>query len=271
MQPEALAQGSLLALLGLLIGAWTGLSGYSGWPLLVPTLWVTLGRPLDETLAASLCVDWVAALAASPFYVRRGDADVRLSARLASLAVPFGLAGAALGFAILPRFAPVLGGGAGPVALLIGSSLALRSWRLRGEPAAADASLPLGAFGGAVRTAGVAATGFASGLIGMGGGFLLTLLLWLTGRCAPGAAVGTGLVATAIGLPAILAAHLLHVRPGFAAGAALLPACLSAAAGAAFSARGAGRIPARYLGVAIGTCVALAGLVAATRAAWLRP
>jgi uncharacterized protein len=268
---EALAQGSLLALLGLLVGAWTGVSGYSGWPLLVPTLSVTLGRPLQETLAASLCVDWFAASAASPSYVRRAGVDVRFAARLACLLIPFGLAGAALGFAILPRFASVLGSGAGPIAILIGSSLVARSWRLRGDPSGAGAPLTAVAFGPFIRTAGVAATGFASGLIGMGGGFVLTLLLWLTGRAPPGTAVGTGLVATAFGLPVILAAHLAHARPGWAASAALLPACLSAAVGAALSARGAGRLPTRYLGIAIGACVALAGLVAATRAVWLDP
>jgi uncharacterized membrane protein YfcA len=271
MDYGALGPGLVLTLLGILVGGWAGLSGYSGWPLLVPTMWVALGWPLRETLTASLCVDWAAAVAAAPIYLGREGVELRHSARLAVWLVPFGLAGAAVGFAILPRLTPLLELGAGPVAILLGGGLAARSWRLGDESVPADAPARGVPFAAAIRAVGVAATGFAAGLIGMGGGFVLTLLLWLTGRCPPGAAVGTGLVTTALALPAVLAAYGAHARFGGARAAALLSACACTAAASALSERGSARIPSRHLGIAIGACVALAGAIAATRATWLRP
>jgi uncharacterized membrane protein YfcA len=269
---------------GLLIGAWAGFSGYSGWPLVVPMLLVMGGRPLHESLAASMFVDWLSASSASLVYGLRGDADVATAGRWGFVSVPLVLAGAGLSFLLLPRFEGLLHGGVGPIAIALGAALWLRAARLRAAPQVAAATgVPVTlvvagedengsprlspGVSRALLGGGMSVTAGGMGLIGMGGGFAAAMLLILLRGDETRRGVATGLLFTALVLPVALLVYLWMLPDGIGFWPVLLPFAACSAVGAGLSAWQSAAIPSRHLGFVVAGCVLAAG-VAATLQRW---
>jgi uncharacterized protein len=167
----------------LLIGLSLGLLGSGGSILTVPVLHYLFGQPEAAAIGGSLLVVGViAAVAAVPHALARQVAwpDV------AWFGLP-GMAGAWFG-ATLAQWIPgnvQLGGFA--------LAMAVAGWRmLAAQPPAPAASAPAGRRRGAI-VAGGTAVGLASGIVGVGGGFLIVPALVLLARVPMNQAVGTSL------------------------------------------------------------------------------
>jgi len=266
----------------LLIGAWAGVSGYSGWPLVVPLFFVVAGLPLFPSLAASMLIDWGSAAGASTVYWREPRFVPGRALGYALLALPLTLAGAWLAFRLLERFTDLLRSSAGWIAILLGTLLALRAWR-RGElpevvsqdsaPGSAFAVPPVDAsrFRSGIAWAVVAASGFLMGAIGMSGGFNVAVVMLVALSQPARQSVATGLAFTLLALPVAILAYAFK---GFVSTALLvttLPLAGLAALGGLLSARFASRMPERGLGLTLGVCVASAGAVAAVQDWWIGP
>lgn len=252
--------------LGCVVGLWSGLSGYSVWPLVVPFLLVAQ-VPLYETLALSLAIDAANAVGAGGVYLARGDGDARLGLRLAAPAAPAALAGAGVAFLTLDRLGDLLRDASGGVAVALGLLLLVRALRL---PPQAATDAPLRAPWEAISSErtrrlarlGAGAIAFLVGLIGMGGGFQMTLigifLLGFAGRRA----LATALVFSAAVIPVALLAYLAFLRFSLPSLPALAPFAAGSLLGAVLGARFAGLLPERALGIAMGACVSSAGVAA---------
>jgi uncharacterized membrane protein YfcA len=269
---------AIWAPLGVLVGAWSGLSGYSGWPLVVPILLVVARVPVYEALAVSMGVDALNAIGAGTVYLARGDSDVGLGVRLAAGAAPAALAGAGIAFLVLEGVSDLLQGSAGWVAIALGSLLVMRALHLPalapagGAPAPGRAALAAAASPSprARRAAhvGAVATAFLIGLVGMGGGFQMALVAMFVLGFPGRRAVGTALLFSALTLPVALLAYLAFLGFAVEAWRGVAPFALGSVAGAVLAAGFAGRLPERGLGVAMGACVVSAGM-AATAQHWL--
>ncbi len=266
----------LAAPAGLLIGGWAGLGGYSGWPVVVPMLLVVGGRPLHESFAASILVDWVNAVVAGGVYLWRGDVDRLTAGRWALVSLPLVLVGAGLSFSLLYRFEGLMSAGVGPIAIALGLALLVRAAKLRPEVELAvvaggsatpvlegdsHASLAPGTARALLR-AGMSANALGIGFLGMGGAFNAAILLILLRGDETRSGVGTGLVFTALVLPVALLCYLLMLPEGTGVWSVLLPFAGFSALGAWLAAWQGGRIPSHYLGFVVGGCVLLAGAVA---------
>jgi uncharacterized membrane protein YfcA len=176
----------LLALLGALaIGLSLGLLGSGGSILTVPVLHYLLGQPEKLAVGGSLLVVGLIATAASLPYARSRQVDWR---NVLWFGVP-GMVGAWIG-ATLARWVP------GPVQLaLFAGVMLLAAWRmLRGgvvEPARRAPKR-------AVVVAGGVGVGALSGLVGVGGGFLIVPALVLVAGVPILSAVGTSLAVIAL-------------------------------------------------------------------------
>jgi hypothetical protein len=176
----------LLALLGALaIGLSLGLLGSGGSILTVPVLHYLVGQPEKLAIGGSLLVvGLIAASAAVPYALHR-QVDWR---KVAWFGLP-GMVGAWLG-ATLAHWVP------GPVQLaLFAVVMLVAAWRmLRGGIAARTDDAPhrlavvAGGFG----------VGALSGLVGVGGGFLIVPALVLLARVPMASAVGTSLAVIAL-------------------------------------------------------------------------
>jgi uncharacterized membrane protein YfcA len=171
----------LLALLGAaVIGLSLGLLGSGGSILTVPVLHYVVGQPEKLAIGGSLLVVGLIAAAATVPYALHRQVDWRNVARFG---VP-GMAGAWLG-ATLAHWVP------GPVQLAAFAAVMLvAAWRmLRGTVAPAGTEEP--------HRAAVIAGGFGvgalSGLVGVGGGFLIVPALVLLASVPMAGAVGTSL------------------------------------------------------------------------------
>jgi len=170
----------LLALLGaLVIGLSLGLLGSGGSILTVPVLHYLVGQPEKLAIAGSLLVVGLIAAAASVPYARARQVDWR---NVLWFGVP-GMAGAWAG-ATLAHWVP----GAAQLALFSGVML-LAAWRmLRGGVARSQApSRRLAVVAGGL------GVGALSGLVGVGGGFLIVPALVLLAGVPMANAVGTSL------------------------------------------------------------------------------
>jgi uncharacterized membrane protein YfcA len=249
---------------GVLIGAWAGLSGYSAWPVVVPLLFAVLGRPLHESLVASLFIDWVNAVCASAVYLWRGDADRGTACRWAVLAAPGVLVGAGLSFTLLTPFEAWLGAGSGPVALVLGVALLARAARMGpgGEAPPLEQEMLSTRARRTLLGAGMELNGLGIGLIGMGGGFNAAILLIVLRGDGMRAGVATGLLFSSLVLPVALVTYLLLLRLDVGVWSLAVAFAGIAGPGAALSAWLGSRIRGRDLGYAVGGCVLLAGLLA---------
>jgi hypothetical protein len=176
----------LLALLGALaIGLSLGLLGSGGSILTVPVLHYLLGQPEKLAIGGSLLVVGLVAAAAVVPYARHRQVDWR---NVAWFGLP-GMLGAWIG-ATVSRYVP------GTVQLMLFAGVMLvAAWRmLRGQPLQSDShdarrlAVVLGGFG----------VGALSGLVGVGGGFLIVPALVLLANVSMASAVGTSLAVIAM-------------------------------------------------------------------------
>ena len=176
----------LLALLGALaIGLSLGLLGSGGSILTVPVLHYLLGQPEKLAIGGSLLVVGLIAAAASIPYARSRQVDWR---NVLWFGVP-GMAGAWAG-ATLAHWVP------GAVQLaLFGGVMLVAAWRMLLGGALEGAA---GAPHRASVVAGGIGVGALSGLVGVGGGFLIVPALVLLARVPMSHAVGTSLAVIAL-------------------------------------------------------------------------
>jgi uncharacterized protein len=188
--------------LGLLIGALVGLLGGGGSILAVPALVYAAGQDLPQAVATSLLVVGITAVVALLPRLRAGQIAWRI-------ALLFGAAGAATAFAgaavnrllpgdvVLALFA----------ALMVGAGVRMLADKPNtGAACAVDGGrvnwrrcLPRTLAGGLV-------VGFLTGLLGVGGGFLIIPVLFVLGLSME-TAIGTSLLIVAVNSAAGFAAH----------------------------------------------------------------
>ena len=176
----------LPALLGALaIGLSLGLLGSGGSILTVPVLHYLVGQPEKLAIGGSLLVVGLIASAACVPYALSRQVDWR---KVLWFGLP-GMAGAWLG-ATVARWVP------GPLQLaLFAGVMLVASWRmLRGGPLHATTHEPRLA----AVIAGGTGVGLLSGLVGVGGGFLIVPALVLLAGVGMSSAVGTSLAVIAL-------------------------------------------------------------------------
>lgn len=219
--------------LGLIVGALLGLTGAGGSILAVPALVYGVGLPLSEAIPTSLIV--VGAASAVAVLPRlRGGVNWRLAGVVGAAGIPLAYLGAMLSRMLDPRlllgvfaaimvvagvrmFFPTTALG-GPCALPGGGT----NWR-RCLPRA----LAIGA-----------EVGFLTGLLGVGGGFLIVPALTLVLGLPMGLTIGTSLVIIVINSAAGFAAHIGVVQLDWAVVATFAAAAMAASFAAGRFARG---------------------------------
>ncbi len=191
-------QAALLALpFGVAIGLSLGLVGGGGSILAVPVLVYVLGEPVRAATTESLVIVGTTALLGALDHARAGAVRVRT-------ALVFGAAGA---LGALPGTALNRHVGGHVLLLAFGAVLlAAAAAMARGRPGAAAGPVERGVWRRAL-PAGLA-TGFLTGLFGVGGGFVIVPALSLLLGLPMAAAVGTSLLVIALTSAAALAAHL---------------------------------------------------------------
>ena len=225
---------ALTIAIGLVIGALVGLLGGGGSILAVPALVYLAGQDLQQAVATSLLVVGITAVVAVLPRLR----ERQISWRIGLL---FGVAGAATAFtgAAVNRVLPDELTLALFAVVMVGAGVRmLQEKPATGTACAVDGGrvnwrrcLPRTLSGGLV-------VGFLTGLLGVGGGFLIIPVLVLALGLPMPTAIGTSLVVVALNSAAGFAAH---------AGEATLdvPVTLAFTAAAVVSAVAAGRLGAR--------------------------
>jgi hypothetical protein len=188
----------------LAVGLSLGLLGSGGAILTVPVLVYLVGHDEKVAIVESLAVVGIIALVSAARAAARGLLDVR---NASLLALP-GLPGAALG-AAAARLVP----GSAQLALL--AVLMLTAAAMVFRPAKAPRETGPAHAGGwwliAVQGLGL---GFITGLVGVGGGFLIVPVLVLIRGLPMPTAVGTSLAIIAINCAGGLASNLAAAEPG---------------------------------------------------------
>ena len=193
--------------LAALIGLALGLLGGGGSILTVPTFVYLLGFEVKTAIATSLAVVGAVSLFGALHHRRAGNVRPRLALLFAAAAMPGSFAGARLavfvsGAAQLTLFA---------VVMLLAAFFMLRPARSGRLP---DTGRPLPLARAAVM--GVA-VGVLTGLVGVGGGFLIVPALVLLGRVPMKPAIGTSLLVIALNSAAGFAGYLGRVEIAWAA------------------------------------------------------
>jgi uncharacterized membrane protein YfcA len=215
-------------LFGSIVGFSLGLTGGGGSIFAVPLLVYGLAMPVHQAVGLSLAVVGATALGGALLRLRRGEVDVKLGLIFGLAGVVGAPVGASLG-AGLP--AKALLGGFAVLMVLV----AVRMWRravsspleasavrmeadIVGESAGPVCRVnPQGAMTLTSRCAVVlglagCATGFLSGLFGVGGGFLIVPALMLTTSMPIHRAVATSLLVIAIVSASGVAAYIVGGR-----------------------------------------------------------
>jgi hypothetical protein len=209
--------------LGLIVGALLGLVGGGGSILAVPALVYGVGLPLSEAIPTSLIVVGAASAVAVLPRLRRG-----VNWRLALIVGAAGVTTAFLG-TLVNRLLDerVLLGAFAVIMVIAGVRMLLPTKSVGGPCALADGGikwrscLPRALATGAV-------VGFLTGLLGVGGGFLIVPALTLVLGLPMGMAVGTSLVIIVINSAAGFAAHLGTVQIDWAVTAAFAGSAMAA-------------------------------------------
>jgi uncharacterized membrane protein YfcA len=217
--------------LAALIGLTLGLLGGGGSILTVPVLVYVLGFAAKPAIAMSLPVVGITSLVGASLHWRLGNVRVRTALAFGVLAMVGAFAGAKLAAFLT---------GAVQLALLAVVMLAAAASMLRGTPApgsAADAGAPPPR---ALLVLVARGVGVLTGLVGIGGGFLVVPALVLLARVPMREAVGTSLLVIAMNSASGFAGYLGTVQLdwGFLAGFTA-----AAVAGALVGAALAARVP----------------------------
>lgn len=246
-------------LLGALVGLVLGLLGGGGSLIAVPLLAHGLGLPAREAVATALGAVGLAALAAAAVHARARAVDLRA-------ALVFGLLGA-LGSLLGAQAARSISGATQlllfAAVTLVAGALMLRPRRAPTAPAAPGAKSATGAAPAArpvwvLLPAGLG-TGLLTGLLGVGGGFIIVPALTLVVGLPMRRAVGTSLLVLGLTALAGFASYATWVPLGggptlLFAGAALLTGPAAALV--------ADRVPQARLRQAFGALLLLVSLAA---------
>ena len=189
--------------LGLVIGALVGLLGGGGSILAVPALVYAAGQDLPQAVATSLLVVGITALGALLPRLGKGYIAWRIALLFGAAGIATAFAGAAVSRLLPPEV--VLGLFA---ALMIGAGIRMLSEKpATGAACATDGGrvnwrrcLPRTLAGGLV-------VGFLTGLLGVGGGFLIIPVLVIVLGLTMDTAIGTSLLIVAVNAAAGFAAH----------------------------------------------------------------
>lgn len=179
---------ALALLLAILIGVSLGMLGGGGSILTVPLLVYLLGYPAKPAIAMSLPVVGIASLVGAGVHWRRGNVHARTAAAFGITAMVGAFAGARLA-----AFVP----GAIQLALLAITMIGASASMLRGGPEMSAAAATHPARVGPLLPVALA-VGVLTGLVGIGGGFLVVPALVLLAGVPMHQAVGTSLVVIAM-------------------------------------------------------------------------
>ncbi|HEX7091549.1 MAG TPA: sulfite exporter TauE/SafE family protein [Longimicrobiales bacterium] len=185
--------GLLGVLLGLPVGLSLGLLGGGGSTLAVPIFVYMLGFGAREAIAMSLAVVGVTSLFGAAGHWRAGNVNLRVALGFGAVA----MLGAYLGARLAVFFSPAAQLALFAVVMLVAAVFMF--WRrspassVEGDVAPAAAGMRLGL----VALQGIA-VGVLTGLVGVGGGFLIVPALVLLGRLPMKQAVGTSLLIIAL-------------------------------------------------------------------------
>ena len=229
LDPALLAKARRLALpVGVAAGAFGSVVGVGGGTLIVPVI-LAVCTTLPQRLAAgsSLAAVVATATAAAPAYVSAGAVDGGAAAAVCAGALVATRAGTRAAGVVSPR---TLRGALGGFVLTAATVVPVKAWWLHQRASEAPPVSSDPPASPHLRYAGLAviggAAGFASGLLGVGGGVLVTPALALAGVTAThAAAVGTSLAAMAPPAALALASHAAagnvdaRLAAGLAAGA----------------------------------------------------
>lgn len=238
------AQIVAFALVGLATGVLSGTLGVGGGFILVPLLTLT-GVPIHEAVGTSLAFIVLVSGAGAARHIHQSSADVRLAAAIAIPGVVTAQLGAHLAHGLDEHVLMLI---FGLVLVAVAVWMLLAPELPEGSSSDYGVDLPRAALVGLV-------VGFASGVLGVGGGFLLVPALVLLLAIPLAVAVGTSLLA--IILPAISGA-VAYAALGSIDWTALAATVPFGVLGALYGARLAVRLPEPALRVAFDV-VLLAG------------
>jgi uncharacterized protein len=198
--------------LAALIGLALGLLGGGGSILTVPVLVYVLGYSAKSAIAMSLPVVGVTSLVGASFHWRRGNVRFATAATFGALAIPGAFVGARL-----TRF--MTGGlqlGLLAIIMLVAAASMLRSGRAQQVDGAAEDGAESLAFIAPVAFS----VGLITGIVGIGGGFLVVPALVLLAKVPMREAVGTSLVVITMNSASGFAGYLgtVAIDWGFLAG-----------------------------------------------------
>lgn len=223
--------------------------GAGGGILAVPVLLIAFEMPMPMATGASLVVVWVAAVFGAVLHARAG----RVSGRAALLFGVPALLGAAGGARLHGLFSEQAT--AGLFAAMLGVSLILFARK--------DTLAPSAGAGVPVLLAAGLGTGVLTGLLGVGGGFLLVPALTVLAALPVHQAVGTSMAIISV---SSLSGAVVHLLEGHVPVSLALPMGGGAVLGAVLGAPLAGRLPPRALKAAFLGLAVLAALGMAAKA-----
>jgi uncharacterized membrane protein YfcA len=255
LDPGALVP--LAVVFAAVIGVLLGLVGGGGSILTLPLLMSVGGLGARQAVVTSLVVVGVGAAAAVVPHALRGDVRWRAGALFASA----GVLGAALGGRLSGRLPePVLLGGFG--VMMVATAVALfRCRRCDGQPPAAR---PQTKRSGAARLLLLGmVVGAVTGLVGVGGGFVIVPALTLLAGLPTRAAVATSLFVIALNCLAGFTGQLAHARPD---PALTWPLALACATGSLAGSLASDRLPQRLLRRGLALLVLIVGAAGAVAA-----
>lgn len=237
--------------LGLIVGVLLGLVGGGGSILAVPALVYGVGLPLSEAIPTSLMVVGAASAVAVLPRLRHG-----VNWRLAAIIGTAGVATAYLGALVNRMMDPQVLLVAFAVIMVVAGVRMFLTTRAAGGPCALPdggtnwrSCLPKALATGAV-------VGFLTGLLGVGGGFLIVPALTLILGLPMGPTIGTSLVIIVINSAAGFASHVSDIEIDWAVTG-------SFAASAMIASLGAGRLGRRLPDVVLKRGFAVLVLIAA--------
>ncbi len=225
-------------LLALLIGIALGLLGGGGSILTVPVFVYVLGFGAREAIAASLAVVGVTSLFGAFAHLRVGNVNLKLAAIFGPFAMAGTYAGARLSV-FVPEAAQLT---LFAVVMLVAAGFMLRNGAGSGSSDGPAVRGSRAAFAGSswplvyIAVEGLA-VGVLTGLVGVGGGFLIIPALVLLGDVPMKQAVGTSLLIIAVKSATGFAGYLGHVEIPWTFLALLTPAAVAGILAGSFAAR----------------------------------
>lgn len=245
-------------LLGLIVGALLGLVGGGGSILAVPALVYGIGLPLEEAIPTSLIVVGTASAVAVLPRLRVG-VNWRLAGIIGAAGIPTAYLGSQVNRLVDPQLLlglfSVIMATAG-IRMFFATPSRPGPCALPGGGTSWQGCLPRALATGVV-------VGFLTGLLGVGGGFLIIPALTLVLGLPMGVTIGTSLVIIVINSAAGFTAHLSGVQidwiiTGVFAGAAMAASLLAGRLGR--------RLPDRVLKTSFATLVLIVAAYVAVRA-----